>query len=243
MSIKELRIAAKSFNTKVSFLTPHSFLFAIFLTFLAYLWGIFGAYQGPFDMIRFWFDGFWNFLSFSMQMVLMVVTGLSVASVPFGQRILRYLAGLPKTPRGGIVFITAIIALFSWFHWGIGIATGAFLAREMGRRIQKIDYPLLVASAYIGLAAGTFGLFAFEPQAVSRSGHFLEATTGAISLTQTSLSSMTLIGLFLGTIAVTVWAGVICPARSEAAPPDEEIRNALNGKTGPKRSPWRPRKR
>lgn len=223
MSIKELRIAAKSFNAKVSFFTPHSFLFAIFLTFLAYLWGIFGAYQGPFDMVRFWFDGFWNFLSFSMQMVLMVVAGLSVASVPSGQRILRYLAGLPKTPRGGIVFITAIIALFSWFHWGIGIATGAFLAREMSRRIKKIDYPLLVASAYIGLAAGTFGLFAFEPQAVSRGGHFLEATTGLISLTQTSLSPMTLIGLFLGTIAVTLWAGLICPTRSEATPPDEEI--------------------
>jgi short-chain fatty acids transporter len=223
MGLIDLQRATKTFNGKVAFFTPHSFLLAIFITFITYFLGIFWAYQGPFDMIQFWFNGFWNFLAFSMQMVLMVVAGLSIVSVPLGQKILRTLAAIPKTPRGGIVFITVIISLFSWMHWGIGLVAGAFLAREMGRRIQNMDYPLLVACAYIGMAAGTFGLFAFEPQTVSRSGHFLEPATGVISLAQTSLSPAALSGFFLGTIGIVIWVGLICPPREKADPPDAEI--------------------
>jgi signal transduction histidine kinase len=97
------------------------------------------------------------------------------------------------------------------------------LAREMGRRIEKIDYPLLVACAYIGLAAGTFGIFAYEPQEVSRAGHALEPAAGILPLAQTALSSMALSGFFLGTAAILVWVGLICPAPKKATPPEAEI--------------------
>jgi short-chain fatty acids transporter len=223
MILRNLQDGVKAFNDRVASFIPHSFLFAVLLTFVAYFSGIFWAYRGPFDMIRFWFNGFWNFLAFSMQMALMVVAGLSVASVPLGRKILRSLAAIPKTPRSGIIFITLVISLFSWVHWGIGLVAGAFLAREMGRRIEKIDYPLLVACAYIGLAAGTFGIFAYEPQEVSRAGHALEPVAGILPLAQTALSSMALSGFFLGTAVVLVWVGMICPAPKKATPPEAEI--------------------
>ncbi len=224
MILKDLPGRVKVFNDRVASFIPHSFLFAVLLTFVAYFLGIFWAYRGPFEMVRFWFDGFWNFLAFSMQMTLMVVAGLSVASVPLGQKILRSLAAIPKSPRAGVVFITLVIALFSWVHWGIGLVAGAFLAREMGRRIEKIDYPLLVACAYIGLAAGTFGIFAYEPQEVSRAGHALEAAAGIVPLARTALSPMALSGFLLGTAAVLVWVGLICPAPEKATAPAAEIR-------------------
>ena len=214
---------ARTLNSRVAFFVPHSFLFAILLTFTAYILGIFAACQGPFDMVKFWVNGFWNLLSFSMQMVMMVAAGFSVASVPLGQRVLRSLAAIPQTPRGGVIFMTATIAIFSWLHWGIGIVAGAFLAREMGRRIPKIDYPLLVASAYIGMGAGTFGLFASESLTVSRQGHLLEKAVGIIPLTQTSLSIMALAGFWLGTVAVTALMGLICPEGENATPPEPEI--------------------
>ncbi|MBI5967442.1 MAG: short-chain fatty acid transporter [Deltaproteobacteria bacterium] len=210
-------------NSQVAFFVPHSFLFVILLTFAAYMLGILKAYQGPFDMIKFWVNGFWNLLSFSMQMVIMVAAAFSVASVPIGQKVLRALAVIPKTPRGGMMFLTATIALLSWLHWGIGIVAGAFLAREMGRRIQQIDYPMLVACAYVGLCAGTFGLFAHEPLAVSKAGHFLEKAIGTIPLSQTSFSTMALVGFCLGTVAVTALMGIICPEGKEATPPNLEI--------------------
>ena len=214
---------ARVLNSGLAQLVPHSFLFAILLTFAAYLMGIFGAYQGPFDMIRFWVNGFWNFLSFSMQMVLMVTAGFSVASVPIGRKALRSLAGIPQTPRGAVMFMTAMIAVFSWLHWGIGIVAGAFLAREMGRRIPQIDYPLLVACAYIGMCAGNFGLFAPEPLAVSKPGHFLEKAIGIIPLSQTSFSALALTGFFLGTTAVVILVGLICPEGPDAIGPAPEI--------------------
>jgi short-chain fatty acids transporter len=210
-------------NSRVALFVPHSFLFAILLTLAAFVLGIFAAYQGPFDMIKFWVNGFWNFLSFSMQMVLMMMAGFSVASVPIGRKVLRSLAAIPQTARGGVMFMTALVAAFSWLHWGIGIVVGALLAREMGRRIPQIDYPLLVACAYMGMCAGTFGLFAPEPLTISKSGHFLEKAIGVVPLSQTSGSTMALAGVCLGTIGLTLLMGLICPEGRDATPPEPEI--------------------
>ncbi len=214
---------AKQWNARVALLVPHSFLFAVLLTFIAYLLGIFGAYRGPFDMVKFWVEGFWNFLSFSMQMILMVVTGFSVAGVPLTRKILRALVRIPRTPAQGVMLATFLTAVFSWVHWGIGIVMGAFLAREIARKIPRIDYPLLVSSAYVGMCAGTFGMFASVPAAVSREGHSLERAIGVIPLHQTSLSAMVLGGLFLGVIAVTVLSGLICPNDQKSTPPDPAV--------------------
>ena len=214
---------AQTFNGWLGRFVPHSFLYAIFFTFIAYLMGIFVAYQGPFDMVKFWVNGFWSFLGFAMQMVLMISTGFSVASIPWGQKILRYVAGIPKTPRGAVMFLTGITAALSWIHWGIGMIVGAFLAREMGKKIRQIDYPLLVAGAYIGMAAGRFGVFSWGALSVSQAGHLFEKTIGIIPLTQTSMSAMVLSGFGLGTIGVVMLVGLIYPHEKNAVPPSPEI--------------------
>ncbi len=221
--IKFMSRIARSLNSRVAYFVPHSFLFALLLTFTAYLMGIFVAYQGPFDMIQYWVKGFWNLLSFSMQMVLMVVTAFSVACSPAGQKVLRFLAAIPNSPRSAILFMTLMVSVVSWIYWGLGMVMGIFLAREMGRRIRGIDYPLLVACAYIGMCAGTFGLFAAEPLAISKSGHILEKAVGVIPWTQTSLSVMTLAGFWLGTLGVTLLMTLICPDAKDATPPDPEV--------------------
>ena len=214
---------AQALNLWLARFVPHSFLFVVLFTFIAYLMGIFVAHKGPFEMVQFWVNGFWNFLAFAMQMVLMVLTGFSVASVPIGQKILRFLATFPKTPRKSIMFLTGIIAAISWLHWGIGIVAGAFLAREMGRKVPKIDYPLLVAGAYIGMAAGTYGVFSREPQAVNQTGHIFEKIIGIIPLTQTSFSTVALVGFGLGTLATIVLMGLLCPKDKDAIRPEPEI--------------------
>ncbi len=97
----------------------------------------------------------------------------------------------------------------------------------MGRRNPKIDYPLLVASIYIGVGAGTFGFSAYEPSAVSHAGHFLEGTIGLIPLALTSFSKMTLAGFLLGTATVTLVIGRICPGEKEAIPMKPELNLGL----------------
>lgn len=218
-----LQRGAKSWNARVAFFIPDSFAFAILLTFAAYLLGMLRAYQGPWDMIRFWAAGFWNLLAFAMQMTLAVMAGFSLASVPPGRKMLRFLAALPRSPRQAMMFITALPALLSWLHWGIALVAGAFLAREMARRKPGMDYPLLVAGAFAGMCAGSFGLSAWEPQAVNKSGHLLEKAMGTLPPEETVFSAMALGGFLLGTAAVTLFMGVICPEEREAAPAGAEV--------------------
>ena len=123
---------ARTLNSRVAYFVPHSFLFAILRTFTAYFLGVFITYQGPFDMVKLWVNGVWNLLSFSMQMVLMVAAGFSVASAPVSQKMLRFLAVIFRTPRRAAMFLTALTAFCSLLHWGLGIIVGAFLAREYG---------------------------------------------------------------------------------------------------------------
>ncbi|HYB20980.1 MAG TPA: TIGR00366 family protein [Thermodesulfobacteriota bacterium] len=146
---------ARILNSRVAYFVPHSFLFAILLTFIAYFLGVFITYQGPFDMVKFWVNGVWNLLPFSMQMVLMVAAGFRVARAPVSQRILRSMAVIFRTPRSAAMFLTALTAFCSLLNWGLGIIAGAFLAREMGRRIPRSDYALLVAvfSGWVASAA------------------------------------------------------------------------------------------
>ena len=67
----------------------------------------------PTQVLGFWGDGFWNLLEFSMQMVLIVVTGHVMASSPFFRKLLGNLASIPKSPGQAIILVTlvALIAL------------------------------------------------------------------------------------------------------------------------------------
>ena len=214
---------ARKFNSRVAYFVPHSFLFAILLTFLAYFLGILVTYQGPFDMVRFWVSGVWNLLSFSMQMVLLVAAGFSVASAPLSQKGLRLLAGIPATPRGAVMFLTAFAALCSLLHWGLGIIAGAFLAREMGRRIPRVDYPLLVASAFIGMCAGNLGIFSSDPLVIRKAAPFLEKAMGLAPNSETTWTLAALVGFLVGVAAVMGVLGLICPEDGEATPPESEL--------------------
>jgi short-chain fatty acids transporter len=73
------------------------------------------------------------------------------------------------------------------------------------------------------MCTGTFGLFASEPLAISKPGHPLEKVIGLIPMSQTALSTMTVVAFCLGTLAVTILMGFICPKEEDAIPPPPEI--------------------
>jgi short-chain fatty acids transporter len=216
-------ILARKFNSRVSAFVPHSFLFAILLTFFTYFLGVLVTHQGPFDMVRYWVHGVWNLLSFAMQVVLLVAAGFSVATAPASQRILRLLAAIPSTPRGGVMFLTAFAALCSLLHWGLGILAGAFLAREMGRRIPHVDYPLLVAGAFIGMCAGNVGAFAADPLVIRKAIPFLEKAVGMSPNPGLPWSPIPLAGFLAGVTGVVGLLGLLCPEEKEANPPSPRL--------------------
>jgi short-chain fatty acids transporter len=135
---------------------PSPFLFAIFLTYIVFVGGLLIEGQGPVQMTQYWFDGFWILLSFTMQAVLVLVTGFVLAYHPFVQRQLTRLLSIPSTGRQALLLVGLLAMLIAWIHWGLGLIIGAILAREMGRQAHERDlnvhYPLLCVAGFLGLA-------------------------------------------------------------------------------------------
>jgi len=134
---------------------PSPFLFAIILTYVVFIAGVVIERQGPTDMVLFWNDGFWLFLTFSMQMVLIIMTGFVIAYHPRVNDAIRWLATLPSTSGQAVVLVGLVAMVLGWVHWGLGLVVGAIFAREMGRNAYQegidVHYPLLCVAGYMGL--------------------------------------------------------------------------------------------
>ncbi len=175
---------------------PDPFIFALVLTFITYLLGIFIAHQGPFLMVQHWYKGFWELLSFGMQMVLILVTGHALASAPLIKKILGRVADIPRTPSQAVYLTGFVSCILGWIHWGFGLIGGGvlalFVARSAREKGYRLHYPLVVASAYLTMLIWHNGLSGSGPLLCATPGHFLESETGIIPISATIFSPMNL---------------------------------------------------
>jgi len=177
---------------------PDPFLFCIILTLIVFVGGIFLTGQGPMDMVIHWNKGFWSLLAFSMQMVLVLVTGHTLAHAPVIQKGLRALAAPAKTPLQAIVAVTVVSSIACWINWGFGLVVGALYARQLAKEVKGVDYRLLIASAYTGFLVWHAGISGSIPLKLATAGADLaKITKGAvidpISTSSTIFSSFNLI--------------------------------------------------
>ena len=164
---------------------PDPFLFAAVLTLIVFVGGLIFTNSTPYQMVQFWGGGFWNLLAFSMQMVLVLVTGHALANSPPIKKVLASIASLAGGPMGAIMITAFVAAIASWINWGFGLVVGALLAREMARKVRGVDYRLLIASAYIGFLTWHGGLSGSIPLALATSTDWSYAITGGINVSQT----------------------------------------------------------
>jgi short subunit fatty acids transporter len=136
---------------------PDPYLFVIILTLLSFIAAMVFEGHGPMAVVEMWGNGFWNLLTFSMQMLLVLVTGFMMASTPLVRGILNRIAGLARTPGQAIVLVTFVALIASWINWGFGLVVGALFAKALARQI-RVHYPLLIASAYSGFIVWHGGL-------------------------------------------------------------------------------------
>src|SRR5579872_294424 len=78
---------------------PDAFVFALLAVLVVFVAGL-AAGSSIADLVRFFGEGFWSLIPFTMQMVMVIVGGYVVASSPPVYRLIRWLAGIPATPRG-----------------------------------------------------------------------------------------------------------------------------------------------
>jgi short-chain fatty acids transporter len=185
---------------------PDPFIFVLILTIVAAGAAMLFEGTGPVELVRIWGDGFWALLAFSMQMLLVLVTGFILASSPPVKALLARLAGLATTPGSAIVLVSVVSLAASWINWGFGLVVGALFAREVAR-IVRVDYRLLVAAAYSGFVIWHGGLASSIALTIATPGHFAESQIGVIGAGQTIFAAFNLIivAVLFVVIPLTNW--------------------------------------
>jgi len=96
---------------------------------------------------------FWALVPFTMQMVMIIVGGYVVASAPIVYRVIRALAGIPKTPKAAVALVALFSMLTSLISWGLSLIFSGLFVRELANRVKGMDYRAAGAAAYLGLGA------------------------------------------------------------------------------------------
>ncbi len=201
---------------------PDPYIFVLLLTIIAAVAAIAVERQSPLAVMRFWGDGFWNLLTFSMQMLLVLVTGFMLASSPPVKRLLRKLAGLASNAGAAIILVTLVSLAASWINWGFGLVVGALFAKELAKLV-KVDYRLLVASAYSGFVVWHGGLAGSIPLTIATDGHFTAEQIGVIGTGDTifSLFNLAIVGCLF--IAVPLVNRLMLPDENESVYIDPKL--------------------
>ena len=90
-----------------------------------------------------------------------------MANAPPMKRFLKLLASVAKTPTQAIILTTVVSAIACWFNWGFGLIVGALIAKEIAKSGLKVDYPLLIAAAYIGFLSWHGGMSGSVPLTIA----------------------------------------------------------------------------
>ncbi|MDQ0271537.1 short subunit fatty acids transporter [Cytobacillus purgationiresistens] len=88
---------ANRFSKLVEKYLPDAFVIAVLLTLFVFVVAFFMKPADPLSTFKSFGNGFWSYLTFTMQMILLLMTGMALAAVPFIQRFLTALASKAQT--------------------------------------------------------------------------------------------------------------------------------------------------
>lgn len=145
-------------------LMPDPFLLALILTIISVV-VIFVVVPdaSPGGVTDAWFSGVWgedNIFAFAFEMVLILVTGHALAETPVVRRGLEWLAARPASQVQAALLCFGVAAACSFLNWGLGLVSGALLARHIVRRLEGIHFGYLIAASYAGFIVCNSGLSA-----------------------------------------------------------------------------------
>ncbi|MCG9739606.1 short-chain fatty acid transporter [Shewanella insulae] len=216
-----LNKAAKPLVKLVDRYLPDPYIFVLLLTLLVFGAAMVVEQQSPLQLVTYWGQGFWALLSFSMQMLLVLVAGYMLASSPPIKRLLDGIAALAKSAPQAIILVTLVSLLASWINWGFGLVVGALFAKALARQV-KVDYRLLVASAYSGFVVWHGGLAGSIPLTIATEGHFAEDKIGIIPTDNTIFAGFNLVLLAVLFVLIPLVNRFMLPSDDESIYVDRE---------------------
>ena len=170
---------------------PSPFSIAILLTVLTFcLTLIFGQFSGGDSQViaafKSWKTGLWNpgLMRFLVQMMLMLVLGHVMALSPAVTKGINAMLSKIKTGNQALLFISILSIVVGLFNWGLALIVSAIFARKIGEYAQenglKINYPLIVATAYSSLMVWHGGISGSAPAKVAEQGHLKQLMNGVL---------------------------------------------------------------
>ncbi len=171
---------------------PDPYIFVAILTVVVMGLGMIFTDSSFVDMTVYWGDGFWGLLAFTMQMVIVLAAGHILANSPLFKKVLTGIASKIKTPTMAIIVVTFVSLVACWINWGFGLVIGALFAKEIARQVRKVDYRLLIASAYSGMVIWHGGLAGSIPLSIATEGHPFQDIMGVVDTNITLFSTYNL---------------------------------------------------
>jgi short-chain fatty acids transporter len=202
---------------------PDAYLFAILLTFVAFVMALALTGKGFIDLIVMWGNGLYGIIAFAMQMILILVTGHCLASSKPVKSFLSTLASIPKDGTQAAMLNCFVAGIASFLNWGFGLVVAALLARELARRVEGTDYSFVVAAGYSGFVIWHGGISGSIPLAVATKGHLVEKMTGIIPVTSTIFSNWNLIITWAIIITLPFLFKMMAPKANEVRTVDRDL--------------------
>ncbi len=196
-------------------LMPDPYLFAVILTIIvAALVAVLVDGAAPRGMLEAWYGGVWgshNIFTFAFQMVLILVTGYTLAEAPVLKRAIVRIAAKPQNQVQGALLCFTVSAVLSLLNWGLGLVAGALVARQVAKRLAHAHFGYLIASAFMGFIIWTQGLSSSIALANTDPGspinviHQIAGITVPLRLTIFAPYSWVSVIVVLALLAVAVW--------------------------------------
>lgn len=183
---------------------PSPFAIAVILTLITYVLALIftdrpenagSAY--PLVLLEYWETGFWELLSFTMQMALILVLGHCLALTPVVNKLISAFTRYCTNTATAAFWVSLLTIAVSFINWGLCLVFGAIFARKVAEKAKtmgwKLNYPLIGAAGYSGMMCWHGGFSGSAPLDIAGASHQLIDITGQVGIEQTLLSPMNLI--------------------------------------------------
>ncbi|WP_172372474.1 short-chain fatty acid transporter [Sporosarcina jiandibaonis] len=218
-----MKVLTRWSNTIMERYLPDPYVFVAILTLLVFVLGVGLTDSSPLDMVVHWGDGFWGLLSFTMQMVIVLVAGYVLAISPVFKKLLSTLANLAKSPGSAILLVSFVSLIACWINWGFGLVIGALFAKEIAKKVTTVDYRLLIASAYSGFIIWHGGLAGSIPLSVATADHPFAGIMGVVPTSETIFSTYNIIIVIALIISVPLLNRFMMPKPEETFSIDPKL--------------------
>jgi short-chain fatty acids transporter len=194
---------------------PDAFVFAVLLTIITFLGGIFITESSPFDMITYWGDGLWGLLTFTAQIITTFIMSYALALTKPVSRTLESIAGKCKSPNSAILLVTFTSLAASLISWAFGLVVAGIMAKLVAKKVHDVDYRVLVAAGYSGFVIWEGGLSSSPALFVATQDHIFQDQIGIIPTSETLLSVLNIAIVVVVFLTLPFIMKMIHPKRKE----------------------------